>query len=38
VSDLLDPKSPVGAAMAALKTLDRQNRRAILIVDESSAR
>jgi hypothetical protein len=35
VSEMLDGKSPVGAALAALKTLGDKDRRAILVIDES---
>jgi hypothetical protein len=35
VTEMLDPKSPVGAAIATLKRLQDKDRRAILIIDES---
>jgi hypothetical protein len=37
VSEMLDAKSPVGAAIATLKRLQDQDRRAILIIDESKS-
>jgi hypothetical protein len=38
VTEMLDQKSPVGAAVAELKRLQSADRRAILIVDESKAK
>jgi len=35
VTEMLDPKSPVGAAVTSLKNLQGTGRRAILVVDES---
>jgi hypothetical protein len=35
VTEMLDPKSPVGAAIATLKRLQSSDRRAILILDEA---
>jgi hypothetical protein len=37
VTELLDAKSPVGAALAALKRMQSGDRRAILLIDESKA-
>jgi len=37
VTEMLDAKSPVGAALATLKRMQSGNRRAILIIDESKA-
>jgi len=36
VTEMLDPKSPVGAAIATLKRLQDSDRRAILLIDESA--
>jgi hypothetical protein len=38
VSEMLDAKSPVGAAIATLKRMQSGNRRAILLIDESQAK
>jgi hypothetical protein len=38
VSEMLDAKSPVGAAIATLKRMQSSDRRAILLIDESKAR
>jgi hypothetical protein len=37
VTELLDAKSPVGAALATLKRMQSGDRRAILLIDESKA-
>jgi hypothetical protein len=37
VSEMLDAKSPIGAAIAELKRLQDKDRRAILIIDESKS-
>jgi hypothetical protein len=37
VTELLDPKSPIGAVIATLKRMQSVDRRAILIIDESRA-
>lgn len=37
VTEMLDAKSPVGAAIATLKRLQDKDRRAILIIDESKS-
>ena len=37
VSEMLDAKSPVGAAIATLKRMGSSDRRAILLIDESKA-
>lgn len=38
ISEMLDARSPVGAALATLKRMQSGNRRAILLIDESKAR
>lgn len=38
VTEMLDPKSPVGAAIGTVKALAATNRRAILIIDESETK
>ena len=38
VSEMLDAKSPVGAALSTLNRLQAGDRRAILLIDESRAR
>jgi hypothetical protein len=38
ISEMLDARSPVGAALATLKRMQSGNRRAILLIDESKER
>jgi hypothetical protein len=38
VTEMLDPKSPVGAAVTSLKSLQGTNHRAILLIDESETK
>jgi hypothetical protein len=38
ITELLDPKSPVGAVVTAVKQLQGTGRRAILLIDESAAK